>query len=234
MREEFQMAKVICIIPARNEASRVGRVVETVLGSPLVVARDVWVVDNCSDDGTAEAAEKAGANVLFCETPGKGNAVAYAVRKLAGDDDVILMLDADLVGLRLDHVEKLLRPLISGSNVQSGGVRDGWWFRRLYWRFHIGLSGERAFVAGLLWEIYELDYQGWALEVALNSICRWSPKRQKRHIAKVFLDGVSDTPKIDKYPSAEHAKAARQALFFQWAKGLVRFNLAVPIKHWLQ
>lgn len=226
------MTKVICIIPARNEASRVSRVVEVALAAEVIDA--VWVVDNCSTDDTAGVAKAAGAKVLHCATLGKGNAVAHAIKELADDNDVIVMLDADLVGLRVDHVEQLIHPVVSGGYIQAGGVTDDHWSKHLYWRWYIGLTGQRAFRAGLLWEIDELDYQGWALEVALNSICRWSPIRRKRQIAKVFLDGVSDTPKELKYPSSAAAKIAKRAVFSQWFKGLIRFNLSVRVKPWLR
>jgi len=127
------MSKLICIIPARDEASRVKTVVEVALKSPLITG-GVWVVDNCSKDDTAQVAKMAGANVLVCAKPGKGDAVAYAVKCLAAHNDTILMLDADLKGLRQDHLEKLIRPVITGECVQSGGVRDGWWWRKFYWR----------------------------------------------------------------------------------------------------
>lgn len=228
------MSQVICIIPARNEASRVGEVVHIATKSPLITG-GVWVVDNCSTDSTSKVAREAGAEVLSHDVPGKGNAVAAAVAQLCRPDDVVVMLDADLHGLTTKHIEQLVLPVLSGGYVQSAGVRDGgsiW--RTLYWRFHVGLSGERAFRVSLLWEIYPLDYEGWALEVALNSICRWSPKRRKRQIAKSFLKGVDDCPKVVKYGNHDEARAANRAVLVGWFKGLVRFNLTISMKHWLR
>lgn len=145
------------------------------------------------------------------------------------------MLDADLRGLTAKHIEQLVLPVLSGKYIQSVGVRDGgsrW--RAVYWRFHVGLSGERVFRASLLWEIYPLDYEGWALEVALNSICRWSPKRRKRQIAKSFLKGVDDYPKAVKYENHHEVQAAKRAVLVGWFKGLIRFNLTSSMKHWLR
>lgn len=224
---------MICIIPARNEACRVGDVVRVAASSPLVNG-GVWVVDNGSVDETSAVAQAAGARVLAYEKPGKGNAVSYAVKTLCRPEDIVLLLDADLRGLSHRHIEQLVLPVSSGDYVQAAGVRDGSRWRKFYWRFHIGLSGERAFRTFLLWEIYELDYQGWALEVALNSICRWSPKRRKRQIAKSFLVGLNDCKKSEKYSNRAVARAARQAVFSEWLKGLIRFNLTISIKHWLQ
>ena len=67
----------VCI-PARNEAATVGPIVEAVVtaltertgGAPLV--DDVVVVDDGSDDGTAELAHEAGARVVGSDTsPGE-------------------------------------------------------------------------------------------------------------------------------------------------------------------
>ena len=159
--------------------------------------------------------------------------MAYALRELAQLEDVVLLLDANLRGLAVEYLEQLMQPVISGAYIQSGGVCDGWDWRRYLSRYHIGLTGQRAFRVSILWEIYELDYQGWSLEVSLNSICRSSPKRRKRQIAKVFLDGVQGTDKAEKYPTRALATAAKRAVFAQWLKGLLRFNLPVRIKHWL-
>lgn len=227
------MTKVFCIIPACNEVSRVGAVVRVARQSQLVTD-GVWVVDNASIDGTAQAAGAAGAKVLYHEVPGKGGAVAYAIETLCKPEDIVLLLDADLRGLKVEHIDNLLKPVLDGGYIQSVGVRDSSLLKKLFWRFHVGLSGQRAFRASLLWEIYWLDYQGWALEVALNSICRWSPKRRKRQIAKALLVGVYDCPKSVKYDDVREVKALRRQVAVQWLKGLIRFNLAVSLKHRLQ
>lgn len=160
--------------------------------------------------------------------------MAYAIETLCKPEDIVLLLDADLRGLKVEHIDNLLKPVLDGGYIQSVGVRDSSLLKKLFWRFHVGLSGQRAFRASLLWEIYWLDYQGWALEVALNSICRWSPKRRKRQIAKALLVGVYDCPKSVKYDDVREVKALRRQVAVQWLKGLIRFNLAVSLKHRLQ
>ena len=85
--------RVAAVIPAWNEAGRVGMVVEGV--RPLV--DDVIVVDDGSGDGTAGEAEEAGAVVLRHErNRGKGSAVRTGLaRVLAGDFTHVLLLDGD-------------------------------------------------------------------------------------------------------------------------------------------
>ena len=86
--------RVQALIPAFNEAATIARVVTGV--SPHVAA--ICVIDDGSTDGTAEAARKAGADVLV--NPGgrgKGEAIrAGLAHVLQGDCTHVLILDGDL------------------------------------------------------------------------------------------------------------------------------------------
>jgi len=85
--------KVAALIPAYDEAPRIGAVIAGLL--PFVAR--VLVVDDGSRDGTADVARAAGAEVL-AQTPngGKGLAIRAGVgRLLAGDVTHVLLLDGD-------------------------------------------------------------------------------------------------------------------------------------------
>lgn len=85
--------RVLALIPAHNEADRIGAVVTQ--ARPLV--DDVVVIDDGSDDETAAVAEKAGAKLLRHEkNRGKGGAIATALDyfKQSGAAFAVL-LDAD-------------------------------------------------------------------------------------------------------------------------------------------
>lgn len=108
------------VIPAYNEADTVADVVRVALGlTPQVV-----VASDGSDDSTAAVARAAGARVLeLPENVGKGAALALALA--ATDAEYIVMLDADLTGLTLEHLRQMLRPVVGGELDMSIGVFEG-------------------------------------------------------------------------------------------------------------
>ena len=88
--------KVSAVVPAFNEAPRIGDVIRPLISSGLV--EQVIVVDDGSEDGTANVARECGAEVLVLEkNEGKGGAVLSGMAKVRGE--VLLLMDADLVGL---------------------------------------------------------------------------------------------------------------------------------------
>lgn len=84
--------RIAVVIPCRNEAATVARVVAD-FRAALPGAR-VLVVDNASADATAEVARDAGAQVVRENRPGKGFALLTGFRA-ARDSDYIVMVDGD-------------------------------------------------------------------------------------------------------------------------------------------
>jgi glycosyltransferase involved in cell wall biosynthesis len=86
--------RVQALIPAFNEADTIAEVVSGV--SSYVSA--VWVVDDGSTDGTAEAARSAGATIVVHRGQrGKGAAVRAGLAEvLESDSTHVLMMDGDL------------------------------------------------------------------------------------------------------------------------------------------
>jgi glycosyltransferase involved in cell wall biosynthesis len=159
---------VSCLIPAWNEAARIGAVLRAVVGHPLV--SEVIVIDDASTDDTAALAQAAGARVLRQPVNrGKSGAIACGLAEASGD--LILLLDADLAGLTAAHVSDLLAPVLTGRADAAISLRAN---APRVWRV-IGLdyiSGERvmprAMLAGQLPRIAALRRFG--LEVFVNDI----------------------------------------------------------------
>ena len=83
---------VSVVVPARNEAATIGKVVTTLSAMPCI--DEVVVVDNGSSDGTADVARRAGARAVFEPEPGMGHAVRCGFA--AARNDWVMKLDADL------------------------------------------------------------------------------------------------------------------------------------------
>jgi glucosyl-3-phosphoglycerate synthase len=107
--------RVSVCIPARNEAATVGRVVATVAGAldgPRPLVDELIVVDDGSADATGALAGALGARVVRRDgPPGKGAALAEAVRVATGE--IVVFLDADVRNFDLHFVTALVEPLLA-------------------------------------------------------------------------------------------------------------------------
>src|SRR5579871_6333682 len=100
---------IVAVIPARNEALAIGRVVAAV---PRDLVDRVLVVDNGSTDATADAARLAGACVVAEPRPGYGRACAAGVAA-AGEAEIVLFLDGDYSDFP-EEAPRLLHPILEG------------------------------------------------------------------------------------------------------------------------
>lgn len=113
-----KLPTIAVVIPALNEEATIGDQVAEVLAVaawPDLPARieRVIVVDNGSDDRTAERAAAAGATVVAEPRKGYGRACHSGVLA-AGDVDLIVQMDGDRSD-RFDELPLLLRPLLAGE-----------------------------------------------------------------------------------------------------------------------
>ncbi|RBY93913.1 glucosyl-3-phosphoglycerate synthase [Blastococcus sp. TBT05-19] len=119
--------RVSVVLPARNEEATVGRLVADlrehwVHRVPLV--DELVVVDSDSTDATAAVARAAGADVVATTDvlpahgtrPGKGEALWKSLAATTGD--LVVFLDADLLGDVAHYVPALLRPLLTDPQVR--------------------------------------------------------------------------------------------------------------------
>ena len=101
---------VCVIIPALNEEEAIADVVGNV---PREIAGEIIVVDNGSDDRTAERAREAGARVIAEPRRGYGRACAAGVRALGPDCEIVVFLDGDGSDCP-ELMDRLVQPIIDG------------------------------------------------------------------------------------------------------------------------
>jgi glycosyltransferase involved in cell wall biosynthesis len=86
-------ASTLVLVAALNEGAGIGPTLAEIkqnMNSPRLL-----VVDGHSLDETAQVAKNFGADVLFQEGQGKGDAIKYALAQVDGDFDYVVLTDAD-------------------------------------------------------------------------------------------------------------------------------------------
>jgi glycosyltransferase involved in cell wall biosynthesis len=183
--------RVAVVIPARNEEQTVADVVAAAQNAVLV--DEVIVVDNASSDGTAEAAARQGARVVTEPVRGKGEAMRAGVA--ATGADVIVFLDADLVGLRPDHVDALVEALLGGAAMACGLFDRGRLLNPLFVHVLPALTGERALRRELFEALTPEFVHGYRIEAGLNSLA----KERALPVVRFVCPGLWHRPKEKKF-----------------------------------
>lgn len=113
--------RVSALIPAYNEADRIGATIRALRSRPEV--GDILVIDDGSQDETANAARDAGATDILTlpKNGGKGAALAAGFARARGSADLFMLLDADL-GASAAECVKLLRPIMAGEADMAIGL----------------------------------------------------------------------------------------------------------------
>ena len=186
--------RLTCIIPAYNEAARIGAVLDAVLNHPMI--DEVIVVDDGSADGTAQVVVQHPTARLIVLPRNGGKTAALLHGLAAASGDLILLVDADLIGLSPAHLSALIEPVTAARADMSISLRDNAPF---LWRW-IGLdyiSGERVLHKSLLQgqETALSRLPRFGFEVFLNSLLT----ARRSRIAVVRWPGVVSPVKSAKY-----------------------------------
>lgn len=198
------------ILPAFNEAGRIGDVLRAVSMATLV-DEIIVVCDGCTDQ-TANEGRQAIEGMDEAQKPpctlydlekniGKGGAMAYGAHRT--DADILLFLDADLIGLQHSHVDALLEPMLKSNEpavmtlglfgTPRGGA-FGWWLGLCH-RVAASLTGQRAIRRDVFFSIPELTCSRFGVEVAITHYVQsvW-----KLRVEQVRIDGVTHPIKEEK------------------------------------
>lgn len=190
------MEGVGVVIPAYNEAERIERVLKVVLETACV--NEVVVVDDGSEDGTSDIVvnyiHDGGVKLVRLPT-NRGKAMAVWVGICRITNPVVVLLDADLIGLRSRHIELLAMPIICGNADMTIGIfRKGRLATDWSHRIAPSISGQRGIRKELLLKLPSPNGLGYGLEAFLN---QWA-KRYGWNVRHVILEGVSHVTKEEK------------------------------------
>jgi len=191
---------VSVVVPAYNEAGRVGAVLRTVVSSDRV--DEVIVVDDGSEDETAQEARAFPVSVVSLpENSGKAAALDAGIQHAR--NDVFLFLDADLVGLRCEHVDSLInayekRGLDMVVGVFSSGRANTDFSQKLNPTF----SGQRM-ISRALWEqaksfVEQADGSVRKMQFGIEAALSRLASKEGWRLEYVKLEGVTHVLKEEK------------------------------------
>jgi glycosyltransferase involved in cell wall biosynthesis len=158
--------KVAALVPAFNEERTIRGTLHVLQQVELI--NEIIVVNDGSSDRTAEiVAEELGVVLINLEeNRGKGGAVHAGVQRTRAD--IILLLDADLIGLRKSHIVDLVSPILEGKAQATMGVfSEGRAVTDLAQLFAPKLSGQRAILRRIIEKI-DIAESRFGVEVAIN------------------------------------------------------------------
>ena len=175
---------IVAIVPAYNEVATVQSVVCTLISSDLFA--DVVVIDDGSNDGTAEMAASAGATVLRSPyNMGKAQAMLHAVDHT--NSQYVMFCDADLIGLTVAHVRSLVVPVINRRCDMTVGLRDRGAVVNGAMHYLPLIGGERVVRRDVLATIPREKFTGFGAEIMINAAHR----THKMYVQRVLLPKLS-------------------------------------------
>lgn len=214
-----KLVKVAAVIPAYNEANRIG-VVLTALANTAEVS-EVIVVSDGSTDGTHAVASRYPKVTAVQLERNQGKGGAMRVGALRTDADVIVFFDADLVGLTPEHVSSLLAPVITGEVTMAMGIfKGGRWATDIAQYFSPGITGQRAVRREVFLQIPGLEHVGYGIELAITYYVR----HHDMESCNVTLTGVTHPLKEEKLGWVRGA-ASRTVMYWQMARFRVSYEL---------
>lgn len=184
---------VSVIICAYNEAKNIGRVLGVL--SDISWIDEIVVVDDCSTDGTEQESKKYQRVkvIRHDKNHGKGGAIASGVE--AANNNLLIFLDADLIGLNEMQLKQMLAPvLFTGEAKMTLGVfgKGEITATNIANRIIPGISGQRVIDKKDLPPVSTFKNKRYGVDILLT---RHLPEDE---IIVVELAGLSQVTKEDK------------------------------------
>ncbi|ASS75608.1 glycosyl transferase family 2 [Tumebacillus algifaecis] len=180
------------IVPAYNEAENVEQVLDVVVKMPDF--QQIVVIDDGSVDGTYDRINKYQVeSIRFDYNRGKGAAIWAGVK--CARHPYVMLLDADLIGLRETHLRSLIEPVVYGDAAMSLGLfGTGRFATDWAQRVAPNLSGQRVVRREVLESLPMIEHTRYGVEVALTRHVRHAGLK----VVAVPLDELTHRMKEEK------------------------------------
>jgi len=215
--------EVVALVTAYNEESTIGQVLEALLACPSI--DKVQVVDDASTDSTREVALKRNVKVVTLpERVPVGQAIMHHLTDLE-EECILIWCDADLLGLRPQYMETLIRRFREekvSQSLSSRGLPLTWpnWLRigplKWAWKRAFGpITGERVILLSTFREAIALSRQlqwaemmrGYGIVLFLN----WYAANYGSGSVITYFDQLRQRQKHEKWGKRSWWEAA-----FEW------------------
>lgn len=167
--------KVAVIVPAYNEEATIKGVL-----TPLREVEnrgmidEIIVVGSGSTDRTTQISRALGVKVVDSgQRTGKGEAMKEGVKVTKAE--VIVFIDADLIGLTPEHISQLIKPILKDEADMVVGIRDRVGETPLFLLKIdplLAFGGERASKREIFENLPERFSRGFEIETAMNFYCQ--------------------------------------------------------------
>lgn len=185
--------KIAAVVPAYNEEERITSVLDAIKSAKLI--DEIVVVSDGSTDRTYDIASSDPTikTIGLQNNLGKGGAMRIGAENT--DADIVLFLDADLIGMDGAKVDAIVQPLIDNSADMAVGIfKSGRQATDLAQFIAPFISGQRAMRRDTFIDIPNLHQVRSGVEIAITKYCR----ARKLRVSKVALPGCTHCMKEEK------------------------------------
>lgn len=221
--------KVTTIIPAYNEEKTIVGVLEVIANSPLI--DEIIVVNDGSSDKTAQVVKEFGQRIKLINNEknmGKGFSLYRGAK--AAKNPLLFFCDADLTGLKKEHLKQLIEPVRKGDVDMIVGVieklntfQEYSWYQKIFpenkkkSKFISALGGEKVLLKKDFLEIEGIENSGYRVEqIIVNHFIE-----NKKSYKDVELAGVGHVWKLKKWGFKGFLKEIKALTLF--AKQYIHF-----------
>jgi glycosyltransferase involved in cell wall biosynthesis len=193
MDRKESLRRVAAIVPAHNEATRIGAVLEVLASYKKF--DEVIVVNDGSTDETEKVVKKFPVRYILNDSNhGKAHAMQKGVDECTSD--IIFFCDADILGLTHKMIDSILDPVLEGKVEMFVGMRKrGWYGAHNVLAFVPILGGERALTKKLWQDLPEYYKDKFKIETGLNFYAKYHGKNYSYKV----IAGLSQVIKEKKY-----------------------------------